>query len=72
MKYDASEFHDPENPTFRVVRFYRDYYHPDNRSLIATGLSLEDAKEHCANPATTKSNEWFDGFEPELLSDLEH
>jgi hypothetical protein len=30
--------------------------------LIEEGLTLEEAKKHCNNPATRKDGEWFDYF----------
>lgn len=59
--------------TYRIVRFYKDG-HP--KETIKTGLSFEEAQEHCNDPETSSSTceeaknvartekmgEWFDGF----------
>jgi hypothetical protein len=61
--------------TYKIVRMY---FH-GARKTIATGLTLEEAKEHCADPETSSSTcqgaegirrtrrcgRWFDGFEEE-------
>lgn len=64
--------------TYRIVRFYRD--DPDrNRTVIETGLSLEEAQAHCNSPETSSSTctreefmehtvahgPWFEGYEEE-------
>jgi hypothetical protein len=51
---------------------------PSEREVMQTGLSLEDAKEHCEDPETSSKTAtfegadlinngkpWFDGFEEE-------
>lgn len=53
--------------TYRIVRFYADDSHPDHKKEIATGLTLEEAQEHCQSPATegrdiNGKTEWFDGY----------
>lgn len=62
--------------TYKIVRGYRDR---DERDIVETGLTLEEAKAHCRNPETTSSKctspegiarteqfgPWFDGFEEE-------
>lgn len=64
--------------TYKIVRFYRD---DDDRNgaTIFTGLTLEQAKAHCADPETSSSTAtspgavahteqygpWFDGFDEE-------
>jgi len=58
--------------TYKIIRGFFD----GDREVIATGLTLAEAKEHCQNPETssrTCSDEtaqevgigrvWFDGFE---------
>jgi hypothetical protein len=62
--------------TYKIVRFYRD--DDDlNRSVIVSGLTLEQAQAHCNDPETSSdtatSSEalartrahgaWFDGYE---------
>ena len=64
-------------PTYMIVRFYRDAQ--IRRRVIATGLTLEAAQEHCNDPETSSSTAtgkharartrklgaWFDGYEAE-------
>jgi hypothetical protein len=64
--------------TYAIVRgYFNDAEYPSE--VIATGLSLDEAKEHCSNPETSSSTAtseaavalteergpWFDGFEAE-------
>lgn len=63
-------------PTYCIIRFYQ-RNHP--KKTIKTGLTLEEAKEHCADPETSSNRcseeanvnhthefgPWFDGFEEE-------
>jgi hypothetical protein len=63
--------------TYRIVRMYA---HPSMSSeWIDTGLTLEEAKEHCKDPETSSKTatapqlvnlthlfgDWFDGYEEE-------
>ena len=48
--------------TYSIIRYYQDSSHPDNKKIIKTGLSLEEAKEHCSSDDTSVKNIWFDGF----------
>lgn len=59
--------------TYRIIRFYRDD-EERNRTVIATGLTLEEAQAHCQDPETSSSSAadpdlshgpWFDGYEEE-------
>lgn len=64
-------------PTYCIRRFYFRSQHPTR--TIKTGLTLEKAKEHCADPETSSQRcsedenvqhthefgPWFDGFEKE-------
>jgi hypothetical protein len=56
--------------TYRIVRFR----FKGERSIIAEGLTLEDALEHCLDPETSSQTctdpnaepgKWFDGYEAE-------
>jgi hypothetical protein len=47
---------------YKIVRKYRDMNHPDHNKVIATGLSLEEAQEHCKDPSTHESGVWFDCY----------
>lgn len=51
--------------TYKVVRFYRDSDHPDHLKVIKTGLTLEEAREHCNDEDTHEVGVWFDGYEEE-------
>lgn len=56
--------------TYKIVRFHRDANHPDNRMVVKTGLTREEAQEHCQDPTTSGRDVngetvWFDGFEEE-------
>ena len=62
--------------TYRIVRMFREDY---DSIVVKTGLTLEDAREHCRNPETSSSTckgaekisvtsrlgPWFDGYEEE-------
>ncbi len=48
--------------TYKIIRFYRNGN--KNRKTIKTGLSFEEAKEHCTRE-DTHGDGWFDGFEEE-------
>ena len=52
-------------PTYRIVRFYTDEAHPENRRVIDTGLTLKQAQAHCQSPDTHEFGVWFDGYEAE-------
>jgi len=50
--------------TYTIKRFYRDSN--KETEIIATGLTYEEAMEHCNDPDTSNSEEgWFDGKEEE-------
>lgn len=48
--------------TYKIIRFYRD----DNKNskVILTGLTLEQAQNHCQDPNTSGVG-WFDGYNEE-------
>ena len=62
--------------TYKIIRFYQDSY---DRDEVATGLTLEEAKEHCQDEDTSSTTcetpeglartesrgNWFEGFESE-------
>ena len=64
--------------TYKVVRFYQNNERL-NRTVVRTGLTLEEAQKHCKDPETSsttckrKANvertlrhgAWFDGYEEE-------
>jgi hypothetical protein len=54
--------------TYKIIRFFADF--EQDREVIATGLSLEEVKEHCSRQDTRAVDEfgevvWFDGFDSE-------
>ena len=48
--------------SYKIVRKYRDYSHPDNNKVIKTGLTLEEAQEHCNDPSTHEPGVWFNSY----------
>tara|TARA_B110000483_G_C17848841_1_gene409553 strand:+ start:128 stop:382 length:255 start_codon:yes stop_codon:yes gene_type:complete len=48
--------------TYSIIRFYREG-ETENKT-IKTGLTLEEAQEHCQDP-DTECAEYFDGYEGE-------
>lgn len=51
--------------TYEIVRFYAEDGHPDHGKIIKSGLTIEEAKEHCQDPDTEEKGVWFDGFREE-------
>ena len=63
--------------SYKVIRFY--FNRSGYRKTIKTGLTLEQAQEHCENPETSSSTctlashvqrtklygPWFEGYEKE-------
>lgn len=54
--------------TYKIIRFFADYN--QEHRIIDTGLTLEEAQEHCQNDDTHAFDEfgevvWFDGYEAE-------
>jgi hypothetical protein len=63
-----------DEPTYTITRFYQD--ESIERETIATGLTLEEAREHCNDPETSSTTAtsteaalrtevcgpWFDGY----------
>ena len=50
---------------YKIVRFTFDDNHPDNHKVIKTGLTEEEAQEHCRRDDTRKKGVWFDGYTEE-------
>ena len=51
--------------TYKIVRFYSD---DRIRKIIKSGLTLEEAQQHCKRPDTHERDDqgktiWFDGYE---------
>ena len=51
-----------DDTTYKIVRKYSDSNHPDHNIVIKTGLTLEEAQDHCKNPDTHEQRVWFDCF----------
>jgi hypothetical protein len=51
-----------EEQKYKIVRKYKDDSHPDNNKVIDTGLTIEEAREHCKDPSTHEKGVWFDCF----------
>ena len=50
--------------TYKIVRFYAPHRNQPNET-VRTGLTLEEAQEHCSDPETHLKGEWFDGYDEE-------
>jgi len=51
-----------ESATYSIVRFYAD--RGKEKEVTQTGLTLEEAREHCARE-DTRGDGWFDGYTKE-------
>jgi len=55
--------------TYKIVRFCFNTEHEDHHRVIETGLTLEEAQEHCNDEAThgedSERGMWFDGYNAE-------
>ena len=51
------ENQDSTTTSYKIVRFKQN----EASEVIATGLTLDEAKEHCNDPGT-KGYNWFDGW----------
>jgi hypothetical protein len=47
-----------EDAVFKIIRFYQD---EQPNKFIKGGLTLDEAKAHCADPSTSGEG-WFDGY----------
>ena len=67
-KYGVQKFTKPstdprgeEKPkTYKIIRFFQDSEKPNK--VILTGLTLEQAQNHCSDPDTSGDG-WFDGYD---------
>ena len=50
--------------TYKIIRFYAPGIDKDNET-VKTGLTLEEAQDHCRDPDTREDGVWFDGFNEE-------
>jgi len=72
-KIIAEDEEESSDKTYKIIRFYQKL-HP--KEVVKTGLSFEEAQEHCNDPETSsrtcekpqnvarteKMGEWFDGY----------
>ena len=49
---------------YEIVRFYAPSQNRDNE-VMQTGLTLEEAREHCNDPETREEGVYFDGYREE-------
>jgi hypothetical protein len=56
----SDRFHHVEEKTYKIVR----HRFNDNNEVVRTGLTLEEAQEHC-NDESTHGDGWFDGYTKE-------
>lgn len=50
--------------TYSIIRHFAPSLEKENE-VIDTGLTLEEAQEHCNDPDTREDGEWFDGYTEE-------
>jgi hypothetical protein len=50
---------------YKILRFTFDDNHLDNHKVIKTGLTEEEAQEHCQREDTRKEGVWFHGYTKE-------
>ena len=50
--------------TYSIIRFYAPHRN-EEKEIIDTGLTLEEAQEHCNDPDAREEGEWFDGYTEE-------
>ena len=52
--------------SYKIIRFYKEDGFPGPaRETIKTGLTLEEAQEHCQRDDTREAGVWFDGYDEE-------
>lgn len=50
--------------TYEIFRSFEPSLKRENET-IKTGLTLEEAQEHCSDPNTREAGVWFDGYREE-------
>jgi len=50
--------------TYEIIRFYSPADGRENET-IKSGLTLDEAREHCRDPRTREDGVYFDGFRGE-------
>lgn len=51
-----------DQKSYKIIRFFQDSNKPNK--VILTGLTLEQAQNHCQDPDTSGDG-WFDGYDEE-------
>ena len=60
---DEDDMHEQaEEHTYTIRRYYMDYRNPDHGMVIAEGVTLEEARAHCNDDATS-GPDWFDAYD---------
>ena len=49
---------------YKIIRFYSPSQDRENK-IIKTGLTLEEAQEHCSRKDTREEGVYFDGYDKE-------
>ena len=49
---------------YKIIRFYYPTVGHENE-VVRTGLTLEEAQEHCNDPETREEGKWFAGYTKE-------
>ena len=52
-----------DQKSYKIIRFFKDSNKPNK--VILTGLTLEQAQNHCRDPDTSGDG-WFDGYTKEI------
>lgn len=63
-RVEISAAYEDTKATYVIIRFYHPSVGKQDRP-IRTGLTLEQAQEHCSDPSTRKDGEYFDGYTQE-------
>ena len=50
--------------TYKIIRFCMDDNDPENKKIVKTGLTLDEAQKHCQDKSTHGVG-WFDGYTEE-------
>ena len=53
-----------DQKSYKIIRFFQDHNKPNK--VILTGLTLEQAQNHCQDPDTSGDG-WFDGYDEHNL-----
>ena len=50
---------------YKIIRFFAKKNHPQQKRVMQTGLTLEQAQKWCNDPSTRKEGVYFDGYTKE-------